>query len=223
MADTLLMVDPKVPGSGFRIPRGQLSQAQSDGMRLGEEWQNKDGERYYYPLAGRGDAVKAGLSRPAGSKAHSEEELSETIPPLDTSTDPPPDIGVMDRVRQGVSGALGDPGALNVANAVAGAAPGAVMYGLGEGGSAVSRVAGGMMDRMAPSPVARALQRKAKSAASSTAKNTDGMLQELVDKLHGKVSDSLVRKIMKGLGWATSGAVGTDYARRTYNDMNRTE
>lgn len=199
MADTLLMVDPKVPGSGFRIPRGQLSQAQSDGMMLGEEWQNKDGERYYYPLAGRGDAVKAGLSRPAGSKAHSEEELSETIPPLDTSTDPPPDIGMMDRVRQGVQGALGDPGIQNLPAAVGGAFPTQAAGALAQGGSAVARVGSAMMGR-------------AGKVGKAISNSTDGMLEELKKMDKG----SIIKRILQNVG-------GGEIYHKARSYMDRTE
>lgn len=221
MADTLMMVDPNRPGSMYKIPRDKLGAMQAKGLMLGEEWQNKEGESHYYPLSGRGDALRAGLSRPVGSKAHSEEELSETIPPMDTSTDPPPDLTMMDKVRQGVGGALGDPGPINVVNAVAGAAPGEVMNlarqgmesGVGKVSDALSKTKQAAIRTPAQSAAA---SRPSPGPPSSYTSPSVGWLKRLS-------KNELVRKIVKkSLKAAATGAGGGG----TYwglNEMNKTQ
>lgn len=170
MGSTLLMINPESPGDAYDIPRDKLSSAQAKGLMLAEEWQNDKGEKHYYALADRGKALRDGLSRPPKSKLTSEEALAETIPPMDTSTDPPPDIGVLDRVRQGVQGALGDPGIENLPAAIAGGLPGQAAQGLAQGGSAAARVGSAMMGRAVTA---------GKRVKKTVGKNTDSMLEEL--------------------------------------------
>src|SRR5436190_1361519 len=189
MADTLLMVDPNEPGSAFRIPRDTLSKAQADGLMLGEEWQNDKGEKHYIPLAGRADAIKMGLTRPPGSKLTSEERLSETIPPVTEADDLPVERSVMDKVRQGVQGALGDPGIENLMMAVPGGMAGSSLP-LG-----AQKVAGKLLTRAAPvaAPVVKKGAKKA--VAAPPAKTMDEMLSDLAGE-RGSFKRKIVNKII---------------------------